>query len=175
MWPSYQKKNINLYCESFIGKVFSENWYHQRTFIAFKTCNQCSGHIQDIVCRNVPKLGTCVHCRMPSNVAEQRFWHVSQQNPLFIFPVHTIAFFVKRLPRVSSKMAPKYYLHKVDNISCTITKMHAFWSFVPISDHLNDFLPMQLETSRFWTTTATLLGRYFSKISFLGSKVSISS
>ena len=30
------RKNLNLQYESFIEKVFSESWYHERTFIAFK-------------------------------------------------------------------------------------------------------------------------------------------
>ena len=162
MWPSYQKKNINLCCGSFTGKVFSETCYHERTFISFKMKEQCFGHIHDIVCPNEPKIGTCVHCGMAINVAEQRFRHISQKTPLFIFQVLKIAFFVKRVPRKSSKMAPINCFHKVDIISCTITKRHAFPSSLPISGHLNGFLPIQLETARFWTAAATQLARYFS-------------
>ena len=135
-------------CGSFIGKVFSETCYHERTFKAFKMKEQCFGHIHDIVCRNVPKFGTCVHCGMASNVAEQRFRYVSQKTT-FHFSSLKIAFFVKRLPRNLSKMAPIHILHKVDIILCTITKMHAFPSSLPISGHLNGFLPIQLETARF--------------------------
>jgi hypothetical protein len=143
------KKNINLHCGSFTGKVFTETCYHERAFIAFKMKEQCFGHIHDIVCRNRPKFGTCVHCWMASNVADQRFRHVSQKKPLSIFQVVKIAFFVKRLPRKSSKMAPIHFLHIVDIISCTITKRHAFPSSLPISGHLYDFLPIQEETTRF--------------------------
>jgi len=155
--------------------VFSETCYHERTFITFKTNEQCFGHIHDIVYRNVPKFGTCVHCGMASNVAEQRFRHVSQKNPLFIFQVLKIAFFVKRLPRVSSKMEPIKIVHIVDIILCTITKKYSFLSFLPFSGQLNGFLPIQLEMAKIWTTSAIYLARYFSGISFLGSQLVISS
>ena len=129
--------------------MFSETCFHERTFIAFRTKEQCFGHFHDIVCPNVPQFGTCVHYGMANNVAEQSFRHVSQKKPLFIFQVLKIAFFVKRLPRNSSKMAPIHILHKVDIILCTITKRHAFPSSLPISGHLYGFLPIQKETYRF--------------------------
>ena len=135
--------------------MFSESCYHKWTFIAFKTNNQCFGHIHDIVCPNMPKLGTCVHCGMPSNVAEQRFWHVSQKKPNFIFQVIKTTFFVKRLPTVPSKIAPTHYCPKVDIILWKITKMHAFLSSLPIFFHLNYFVSIQQETAKFWTTTTT--------------------
>ena len=65
------QKIINLRCGSFTEKVFSETCYHERTFITFKMNEQCFGHIHDIDCPNEPKIGTCVHCGMASNVAEQ--------------------------------------------------------------------------------------------------------
>ena len=64
------QKIINLRCGSFRGKVFSETCYHERTFITFKTKEQCFGHFHDIVCPNVPQFGTCVHYGMANNVAE---------------------------------------------------------------------------------------------------------
>ena len=129
--------------------MFSETCYHERTFIAFRTNEQCCGHFHDIVCPNVPQFGTCVHYGMANNVVEQSFRHVSQKKTLFIFQVFKIAFFVKRLPRVSSKMAPIHVCHKVDIILSTFTQRHAFPSYLPIYAHLNGTLPIQLETARF--------------------------
>ena len=108
-------------------KIFSEICYHERTCIAFKMKEQCFGHIHDIVCPNEHKIGTCVHCGMASNVAKQRFRHFSQKNPLFIFQVLKVAFFVKRVPRKSSKMAPLNCFHKVE--ICIFELSAYFWPF----------------------------------------------
>ena len=128
--------------------MFSETCYHEQTFIAFRTNKQCFDHIHDIVCRNVPEFGTCVQCGMTNNVSDQRFRHVSHKNPLFIFQVLIARLFVKRLPGVSSKMAPIHLFHKVDTILCTKTKKYPFLSSLPFFGKLNGFMPIQLEMAK---------------------------
>ena len=70
--------------------------------------------------------------------------------------------FVKRVPRASPRMAPLHYSLKVDHISLPKTKRHKFSSFLAILCHSNGFLPIQLETARFWTAAPSQIARYFS-------------
>ena len=67
------------------------------------------------------------------------------------------------------------FFHIVDIILCTITKRYSFLSSLPFSGQLNGFLPIQLEMTKIWTTSAIYLARYFLGISFLESQLVISS
>src|SRR4051812_26030739 len=117
-----QGKIPNLvYCK-FLKQTFTEMTYLVRSFMAFRSNDQCYGQNHGIFCDNGPILCMNVHIGMASNVAGGSFPFRRTENAFSIFECRKAGSFVKQPQNESFKMVPPHFSKILDHVTWTMSQ-----------------------------------------------------